>query len=72
MNILNIIPILTGPIKMKANDWAGEGEGGLGVLRGEGRKRRLEKRRWKKEGAEPHAWHREATSSKTCHSWGID
>ena len=58
---MNLLPILTGQIKARACDWAVEGKGGAGSLRGEreeggGGDKEIEevwKRRWEEDGAEP-------------------
>ena len=55
---MNLLPILTGQIKARACDWAVEGKGGAGSLRGErGRRKRDRERKMEEEevedGAEP-------------------
>lgn len=42
---LNFLPILTGQIKARADDWAVEGKGGTA-----GKRERQRKRRWKVDG----------------------
>jgi hypothetical protein len=56
---VNLLPILTGQIKARACDWAVEEKGGAGdsrewVKRGKETGMKWRKKRWKKDGAEPH------------------
>ena len=46
----NLLPILTGHIKGRADDWAVEGKGGAGRVRVEEQR----KRSWEEDGAGPH------------------
>jgi hypothetical protein len=62
---LNLLPILTGQINARADDWAGEGRGRAGDLK-EMEEEELEGR-WSRI-----IWPEEATSSKGSCSWGIN
>lgn len=46
---MNLLPIWTGQIKDRADDWAVEAKGVTGGLR------EYRRRRWKEDGAEPHS-----------------